>query len=170
MVVDMGQPGEGAPSPPTLAAWALPPGRDAVGRARVLARNVLARRGFRGDVLAEAELMVCELVTNAARHAYPPYELRLRAADEDAVVCEIVDGLEALPPLPTTASGGSREWSLADIDAFDLGALEGGRGLDMVARLSGNRLGAAPTHTCTTVAPAPAKIVWVTVGAPGAGV
>lgn len=162
MVVEL-QGGAAGAGLPAFAAWTLPPGRAAIGRARMLARDVLAARGLHGDTLAEAELMVCELVTNAARHACPPYELRLRAAD-DTVTCEIVDGLATLPPLPQPSAEVVPELSVADIDTLDLETLEGGRGLDMVARLSGNRLGAAPTRTCTTAAPAPAKTVWVTVG------
>lgn len=82
---------------PTFAAWTLSGGRSTVARARALLRDGLAGRGFHGEALAEGELMGCELVTNAVRHACPPFELR-RLADLGAVICEIVDGRRGADP------------------------------------------------------------------------
>lgn len=44
----------------------LPPTADSVGRARAVVRDVGA--GLPGDVLADAELLVSELMSNAVRH------------------------------------------------------------------------------------------------------
>lgn len=105
--------------------------------------------------------MACELATNAVRHARPPYELRLRATRQAAVVCEVVDALPALPPIPAEpAASGAFGLTLADIDAADVDVLEGGRGLAMVARLSGNYLGARYTRTHNTPLPTAGKAVW----------
>lgn len=154
---------------PAYAAWTLPAGRGAVARARALARRTLAERGLHGEALAEGELMACELATNAVRHARPPYELRLRATRPASVVCEIVDALPALPPIPAEpAASGAFGLTLADIDTADVDVLEGGRGLAMVARLSGNHLGARYTRTHTTPLPTAAKAVWFALPQPSA--
>lgn len=67
----------------------------------------------------------------------------------------------ALPPPPAACPAGAvPELTPADIDAAEAGALEDGRGLDMVARLSGGHLGTRVTRTCTVTPPVPAKAVW----------
>ena len=171
MAVDVDEAGAGVSCVPTFAAWALPTSRSTVSRARALVGEGLAGRGFAGEALAEGELMACELVTNAVRHAYPPFELRLHVTGKGIVVCEVVDGLQTLPPIPAGSSPNvTPELSLNDIDTLDIDQLEGGRGLDVVARLSGNRLGACPTRTCTTTPAADAKAVWFALATTAAGV
>jgi DNA-binding response OmpR family regulator len=50
-------------------------------QARDLARQWCSDRAVSMDVVARVELVVDELVTNAVRHAAPPYEVRLRVTD-----------------------------------------------------------------------------------------
>ncbi|MEU4835432.1 hypothetical protein [Streptosporangium sp. NPDC023615] len=56
--------------------WCLPPG-NAARRARELLRGLLSRPPFAADEVADLEVVVTELATNAAGHAPGPYELRV---------------------------------------------------------------------------------------------
>ncbi|WP_067069237.1 ATP-binding protein [Carbonactinospora thermoautotrophica] len=157
-------PRTGAPArhSPDVFVWALRPQAQAVKTARELAKTTLQAWGMTA-LASDAALAVSELVTNAICHACPPYELRLHLVD-DAVVVEVVDGLTALPPMPT---GQVAELTLEDIDGVDdMQQLEGGRGLDVVYRLSQGRCGARFTNTCTTPMALPAKAVWFALAAP----
>ncbi|MBO3750538.1 ATP-binding protein [Streptosporangiaceae bacterium NEAU-GS5] len=138
-----------------IAAWPLYGGAASVMRSRDLVRGALTALGLAEPAVDDGVLMVSELVTNALRHAQGPYELRLRRGDE-SVVCEVVDGSPAVPPLPRNAAACR---TLAEIDSTDDQArLEMGRGLDVVWQLSGGRCGTGPTTTtCSETA---AKAVW----------
>lgn len=59
-------------------------------RARRLARETLASLGVTQG-LGDVELAVCELVTNATKHAPPPYELRIFIA-ATSVKLAVADG------------------------------------------------------------------------------
>ena len=93
-------------------------------RAREFTRQVLGDWGL-GHLLDVATLLVSELVTNALRYAQEPVGLRLLRLD--ALCCEVVDGDSRLP-------------RMREADAWD----EGGRGLQLVARLA-RRWGTRPT-------------------------
>lgn len=96
----------------------------AAGRAREFTRQVLGDWGL-GHLFDVATLLVSELVTNALRYAQEPVGLRLLRLD--TLCCEVVDGDSRLP-------------RLRESDAWD----EGGRGLQLVARLA-RRWGTRPT-------------------------
>jgi hypothetical protein len=141
-----------------IAAWPLSDDTATVIRGRALIRGAFTVLGLPEEIVDDAVLMVSELVTNALRYACPPYELRMYL-DERTVACEVVDGLEFLPNLP---SAGHAHLTLAEIDAIDfhdLARLEMGRGLEVVTRLSGGRCTARLTTTCTTRQVLPAKAV-----------
>ncbi len=147
---------------PHVFAWALHPEPRAVKTARDLTRTALQAWGT-ADLINDAALGVSELVTNAIRHARPPYELRLYLVN-DTVVVEVIDGLTTLPCMPL---GPAEEPTLEDIDSIDdLRQLEGGRGLEVVYRLSQGRCGARHTKTCTTPVALPAKAVWFALALP----
>ncbi|MFA1542749.1 ATP-binding protein [Actinomadura monticuli] len=110
-------------------AWALPGGPGSAGHARRVLRDALASLGAPPDVIADAQLMVSELATNAHQHAgeHGPHELWLyrgegRAGDE--VRCAVFDAFAdaALP---------GYSWTSGDC----------GRGLGIVRELSGGRWG-----------------------------
>jgi anti-sigma regulatory factor (Ser/Thr protein kinase) len=77
-----------------VASIELPPERSAAARARRFTREATARWNLDPDVLADAELLVSELVTNAVLHARSPAlltlervgdRLRVTVADASAV-------------------------------------------------------------------------------------
>lgn len=131
----------------TVSAWALPPD-SAARRARHLLRSQLARPVGDRAVLDDLELMVCELGTNAATYADGPHELRILQHAGVAVVCEIADaggGLDEIAGhLRRHLGTPSAHEGPFDIDALELG----GRGLGVVARLSGGRCGVRTTRLC----------------------
>ncbi|MGH3253758.1 MAG: ATP-binding protein [Trebonia sp.] len=123
-------------------------------RARRLATEVLADLGIAEEITDDVQLAVCELVTNARRHAPPPYELRIFIC-ANVVKVAVADGgadLEALAGrLAQTAAG---------VPSLE----ESGRGLQMITALFPARCG---------VEPAPAwpgrravKQVWISVPHP----
>src|SRR5690606_39875598 len=59
--------------------WALPGGPGCAGHARSVLRDALAALGVPRDAIADAQLMVSELATNAHQHAgeHGPHELWL---------------------------------------------------------------------------------------------
>ncbi|MEZ0073598.1 ATP-binding protein [Planotetraspora sp. GP83] len=128
-----------------LVAWCLP--RDsAVHRARTLLRNELALAPLRisGDLVAEAELVVDELASNAVRHAQGPYELRILYEHGVPVQAEVADA----------GTGAALVDQLLDrplIIPDNIEDLElGGRGLPMVAALTGGICGARNVLLCGT--------------------
>ncbi|MGI5273014.1 ATP-binding protein [Nonomuraea sp. CA-218870] len=121
--------------------WRLGDDARAVGDARDLVWRALVLVGLRRDLVDDAVLMVSELVTNAVLHGDPPYELVVRV-DPTEVVCMVVDA-GAVSPMPRGA----------DVQA------ENGRGLLIVAELSGGLFGHIPQRfaTCPEVE---GKAIW----------
>ncbi|MFH9891596.1 SpoIIE family protein phosphatase [Streptomyces luteogriseus] len=118
-------------APRDVAYWFLEPEETAPGRARRLARGVLARWGME-ELTDSLELLVSEVVTNAVRYASRPVTLRLLRTD--VLRCEVGDDVPQLPRL--------RQARATD---------EGGRGLYLVNRLA-RRWGATRLST--------GKVVW----------
>jgi GAF domain-containing protein len=114
-----------------VAHWLLQPRPTTPSRVRRLVRATLTAWGLaqHGET---AELLACELVTNAIRHATRPIEVRLLRTD--ALLCEVSDDDHRLPVLRHAA----------ETD-------EDGRGLQLVSRLA-RRWGASRT--------AGGKVVW----------
>ncbi|GIH26522.1 hypothetical protein Aph01nite_48320 [Acrocarpospora phusangensis] len=130
----------------SIATWPLAEGARAVVRSRDLIRGVLTGLGLGHEAVDDGVVMVSELVTNALRHAFGPFELRLYRSPP-VVVCEVVDGSETLPAIP---GPGAVHLTLEQIDAIpDALLLESGRGLDVVHRLSRGWCGAYPTKIST---------------------
>src|SRR4051794_19994866 len=75
--------------------WALPGGPGCAGHARGVLRDALASLGVPPDGIADAQLMVSELATNAHQHAgeHGPHELWLYMGDGTAgeVRCAVFD-------------------------------------------------------------------------------
>ncbi|WP_372506819.1 ATP-binding protein [Actinomadura madurae] len=113
-------PGDGVPG----WVWALPGGPGCAGHARRVLGDALASLGVPGEVIADAQLMVSELATNAHQHAgeHGPHELWLYMGDGTAgeVRCAVFDGF-ADAGLPVYS------WTSGDC----------GRGLSIVQELSG---------------------------------
>lgn len=65
--------------------WALPGGSGCAGHARRVLRDALASLGVPRDAIADAQLMVSELATNAHQHAgeHGPHELWLYLDDKE---------------------------------------------------------------------------------------
>ena len=78
----------------------LADGLSATRQARQYARLFGAQYELGGTTTADLELVVDELVTNAVRHAAPPFELHLYHVD-GAVRGHVSDGSSALPRLNT---------------------------------------------------------------------
>lgn len=118
----------------------LPAGVEAVPAARRHARRLLA--GAAEELVGDVELVVSELVANAALHGAPPLRLRLRGGPRVRV--EVHDGGRAVP---------------VRVRSDD--AAMTGRGLGMVAVLA--------SSWGVDVADGPGKVVWAeldTAGAP----
>ena len=92
---------------------------EAASQARAIVKDELGP-AVSGKVLADATLLVSELVTNAVRHApragTPGVELRLRVQDERVrvVVSDPGGGFDAAPRLPTASE--SSGWGLYLVD------------------------------------------------------
>ena len=123
-----------------VAAWALEPRPQAAGQARRLVRRALYGWGL-GHLVDVAELLVSELVGNAAGFASRPIGLRLLYTD--TLTCEVHDDCHTLPvprtmdPLGETGRGLSivntlaRRWGTSRTDSgkivwFDLEPEHGG--------------------------------------------
>ncbi|TDC62931.1 ATP-binding protein [Actinomadura sp. GC306] len=135
--------------------WALPGGPGCASHARAVLRDALASLGVPRDVIADAQLMVSELATNAHQHAgeYGPHELWLYVAGGPAdeageVRCAVFD-THADAALP------GYSWTSGDC----------GRGLSIVRELSGERWGMRRTVS-RLGPPVRGKAVWFAV--PGA--
>jgi anti-sigma regulatory factor (Ser/Thr protein kinase) len=118
--------------PARVARWAQTGGAESVADARSWVRRQFEtwQLGQLGEL---AQLLVSELVTNALRYAVAPVELTVLRLDE-VVTLAVTDGASPLPRLRRVGDGD-----------------EGGRGLQLVARLAG-RWGARPE--------AAGKVVW----------
>jgi anti-sigma regulatory factor (Ser/Thr protein kinase) len=98
------------------------PASAAVARHRLV--EGLSALGIRREVIADAELVITEMVGNAVRHARPLPDGQLRAdweLEQDRVVLRVTDG------------GGSTRPAVARQDDFEA---ERGRGLAIVAALA----------------------------------
>ncbi|MGW2957822.1 ATP-binding SpoIIE family protein phosphatase [Streptomyces sp. NPDC001220] len=126
-------------APSDVAYWTLEPEDSSPGRARRLTRQALAGWGL-DELTDTAELLVSEIVTNAARHASRPISLRLLRTD--VLRCEVGDDV---PQLPRLRRASPEE--------------EHGRGLFLVNRLA-RRWGTTRLGT--------GKIVWFELGGTGA--
>ncbi|MFI0370530.1 ATP-binding protein [Actinomadura sp. 1N219] len=146
--------------------WALPGGAGCAGHARRVLRDALASLGVPRDAIADAQLMVSELATNAHQHAgeHGPHELWLYLGEnetgEDAAdtAAEGDGGDDSADGDGEGAAGGdavSGEVRCAVFDAFPDAALPGyswtsgdcGRGLSIVRELSGGRWGMRRTRS-----------------------
>ncbi|WP_067804702.1 ATP-binding protein [Actinomadura formosensis] len=133
-------------------AWALPGGPGCAGHARRVLHDALASLDVPPDAIADAQLMVSELATNAHQHAgaHGPHELWLYLDEGETreVRCAVFDALAdaALP---------GYSWTSGDC----------GRGLSIVRELSGGRWGLRRTLS-RLGPPVRGKAVWFAV--PGA--
>jgi serine phosphatase RsbU (regulator of sigma subunit)/anti-sigma regulatory factor (Ser/Thr protein kinase) len=121
-----------------VVSWRFPARPTVVRDARGRVRETLDRWGLE-ELSFTAELLVSELVTNALRYATGDLELRLLR--DRSLVCEVRDGIDALP----------RARQASDDD-------ESGRGLQIVHRLA-KRWGARPAGR--------GKVVWCELEIPG---
>ncbi|MDX3098128.1 serine/threonine-protein phosphatase [Streptomyces sp. ME19-03-3] len=115
-----------------VASWDLTPDPAAVSHARKHVAGTLAAWGL-PDATHTTELIVSELVTNAIRHARPPFRLRLIRHD-DGLTCEVSDSSSTTPHLRRART----------LD-------ESGRGLFIVAQLT-HRWGCRHTEV--------GKVIW----------
>jgi anti-sigma regulatory factor (Ser/Thr protein kinase) len=126
-----------------MIAWCLPPD-NAARRARKLLRDRLARLPLAADVIAELEVVVTELATNAASYASGPYELRILHDHGLPIRAEVVDAGTGSTLIEHLLH---RPFSIPDrVDDLELG----GRGLRIVAELTGGNCGAHWTRLCGT--------------------
>ncbi|MGW1563570.1 SpoIIE family protein phosphatase [Streptomyces sp. NPDC002144] len=114
-----------------VASWDVPVDPAAVADLRARATRQVEDWGLR-DLAMTTELVVSELVTNAIRYAEPP--IRLRLIRDTKLTCEVADSSSTAPRLRHARSTD-----------------EGGRGLFLVAQLTG-RWGARYTPQ--------GKIIW----------
>ncbi|TMQ91924.1 ATP-binding protein [Actinomadura soli] len=162
--------------------WALPGGAGCAGHARRVLRDALASLGVPPDAIADAQLMVSELATNAHQHAgeHGPHELWLylgenepgeATADHDGTTDGTgTNGAGEGAAVGEAGDGVSGEVRCAVFDAFPDAALPGyswtsgdcGRGLSIVRELSGGRWGMRRTRS--RLGPSVrGKAVWFTV-------
>jgi serine phosphatase RsbU (regulator of sigma subunit) len=123
-----------------VANWILEPHPRTPGQVRRLVRATLAGWGL-ADHSELAELLACEIVTNAVRYATRPIAVRLLRTD--VLLCEVSDDDHRLPVL--------QDPSLTD---------ESGRGLHLVAQLA-TRWGASRLPA--------GKVVWFEQSIEGSG-
>ncbi|WP_406260828.1 serine/threonine-protein phosphatase [Actinacidiphila glaucinigra] len=114
-----------------VATWDLTPDPAAVSHARKHVAGKLAAWGL-PDATQTTELIVSELVTNAIRHALPPFRLRLIRHD-NGLTCEVSDSSSTTPHLRRART----------LD-------ESGRGLFIVAQLT-QRWGCRHTEEGKTI-------------------
>lgn len=132
--------------------WALPGDPGCAGHARRVLHDALASLDVPPDAIADAQLMVSELATNAHQHAgaHGPHELWLYLGEGETreVCCAVFDAFAdaALP---------GYSWTSGDC----------GRGLSIVRELSGGRWGLRRTLS-RLGPPVRGKAVWFAV--PGA--
>jgi hypothetical protein len=134
--------------------WALPVDPLCAREARCLLAGKLGTLEVPRDVVADAELMISELATNAYRHArsHGPHELwifasgQLRGTATGPDPCEVVCAVFDTLPEPRLRT-----------DAAFCGDF--GRGLSIVAELSHGRWGVQPARSHLRYG-VPGKAVW----------
>lgn len=102
---------------PFERTWELPTDARAAARARKLVINALRAHGWAEDDLADARVVVAELVANVLQHGRPPFSLRVS-----------IEGDKALLAMRDSAGPSGRQ-----LQSFDAHA---GRGLHLVETLS----------------------------------
>ncbi|HVE63968.1 MAG TPA: SpoIIE family protein phosphatase [Mycobacteriales bacterium] len=102
----------------------LPPTPASVFLARRFTAQLLEAWGLSDDVVRSAELVMSELVTNAARHSEEPIEVRL-SCESQVLRMEVEDTSHRMPDVPTGVA----------VDGVDEEAT-GGRGLVLVDAIS----------------------------------
>lgn len=117
--------GEAAEAGAKVHVSALPEDPSTAGRARATVDATLSELGLDRSAIRDAKLMVSELATNAYQHAasYGPHELWVAVAGDEAVFAVF----DARP--------------VADFSADLTFSGDCGRGLAIVAELSGGRWG-----------------------------
>jgi anti-sigma regulatory factor (Ser/Thr protein kinase) len=113
-----------------LATDPVPPARQA----RRLLRRQLGGRSCDAAVMADVEVMVSEVATNASRYCPPPYELRVVEHDGVPVAVEVADIGPGLDLVAANLAAGAIPMDPDEIGEAALGL--GGWGLSIVARLS----------------------------------
>ncbi|MEU0520866.1 ATP-binding protein [Streptosporangium sp. NPDC006007] len=131
-------------------------GAHAPRQTRYLLRSQIDEHVTDGAALADLEVMVSELVTNAFLHAGGPCELRILHHAGVPVAVEIVDTGGGLDQITACLRYGARRSAPEAIDSESLDL--GGRGLAIVAWLSGGRCGVHTTRLSTTGQPG--ESVW----------
>lgn len=126
-----------------MAVVLLPHGPASAAVARHRLVEGLARLGVRSEVIADAELVITEMVGNAVRHARPLPNGQLRAGweiEDDRVVLRVTDGGGATRPVAERQhdSEAERGRGLAIVAALaqDWGSQRDDRGLQIWAALS----------------------------------
>lgn len=133
-----------------VRAWCLQPD-SAARRARSLLRACLRRHLTDEKLLNDLEAIVDELAANAWQHACGPCEMRVAWHQGTPVLCEITDAGDAASELTKRLRQASEAPDCTGTDIGEL--LEGGRGLAIVARLTGGRCGARQAHLLSTGQP-----------------
>lgn len=123
--------------PARVWVWSLPGDATGARQARSLVQTVMSALDVHRDVIADTQLMVSELATNAYRHAqgHGPYELWIYLTDPEpgaarGLVCEVFDGLRD-----------------ADLPGYSWTSGDCGRGLAVVKELSGGRWGTSTARS-----------------------
>lgn len=125
------------------SVWTLEAERPARQARKVLREHVTPAIA-NSRILDDLDVMVCELATNAGLHARGPFELRVLDHAGVPLVVELVD---SSPDIDRVANGLERVTAPVALDNIDEAALTvRGRGLSIVARLSGGRCGAHRTR------------------------
>ncbi|MGJ6966510.1 ATP-binding protein [Streptosporangium sp. G11] len=126
-----------------MTAWCLPRS-SAARRARKLLRDLLSRPPFAAHEVAEMEVVVTELATNAAGYAPGPYELRVLHDHDLPIWAEVADSGDGFPLIerllhhPFTTP--------CRVDDLELG----GRGLRIVDEFTAGHCGTRWTRLCGT--------------------
>ena len=129
-----------------VSAWCLPTA-TAARRARNLLRSQLSEHIAHPAVLDDLDLIVCELATNAYRHTDGPCEMRLVRHGGAPVACEIADAGDGLEQVAQHLHHHARQANEAsNVDQV----ADAGRGLMIVALLTGGRCGVRATRLCGT--------------------
>ncbi|MFI8850969.1 ATP-binding protein [Streptomyces sp. NPDC053499] len=127
--------------------------------ARLALGEALADLGVAEEVREDAQLVLSELVANAAEHACGPYEVRLQRILSEWV-CEVADGDPELPQLPQFPPdlllAPDEEKRGGGLDSLLSLLGERGRGLQIVHQLSGGEWGFCRTGKT--------KVAWFVVG------